>query len=277
MHAVRQPGLLEHDGDLAAVRRRPRVEVDHRAASSDQRHLQRDRSARLTASADGALRARLHAQSAGVAIRARTANACDRRARTACRARSNRALPLGVSRRTRRRDTDRRARSLPCLAARGRCGRRAGFGAQGSAIGVHRARGRLVNDSAIATARRGALNIRRPLVAGHGERKTRPHRLIVQPDEGMAPVVELIDGAKRSLRVKQFTLTDSATSCRRSSAPSPRRRRADHAQSAPLVGRPRQRRVARGAQARQDHHRVEQPGIRRHAREVDGHRRRRWR
>ncbi|MBX3024010.1 cardiolipin synthase [bacterium] len=34
------------------------------------------------------------------------------------------------------------------------------------------------------------------------------HRLIVQPDDGVAPVVELIDGAARSLRVKQFTLTD---------------------------------------------------------------------
>lgn len=36
------------------------------------------------------------------------------------------------------------------------------------------------------------------------------HRLIVQPDEGTAPVIELIDGAKKSLRVKQFTLTESA-------------------------------------------------------------------
>ena len=35
------------------------------------------------------------------------------------------------------------------------------------------------------------------------------HRLIVQPDDGTAPVVELIDGAQKSLRVKQFTLTDS--------------------------------------------------------------------
>jgi phosphatidylserine/phosphatidylglycerophosphate/cardiolipin synthase-like enzyme len=36
------------------------------------------------------------------------------------------------------------------------------------------------------------------------------HRLIVQPDEGTGPVVELIGGAQKSLRVKQFTLTDSA-------------------------------------------------------------------
>jgi len=36
------------------------------------------------------------------------------------------------------------------------------------------------------------------------------HRLIVEPDEGTAPVVELINGAQRSLRIKQFTLTDSA-------------------------------------------------------------------
>ncbi len=36
------------------------------------------------------------------------------------------------------------------------------------------------------------------------------HRLIVQPDHGTAPVVELIDGTKKSLRVKQFTLTDAA-------------------------------------------------------------------
>jgi phosphatidylserine/phosphatidylglycerophosphate/cardiolipin synthase-like enzyme len=39
-------------------------------------------------------------------------------------------------------------------------------------------------------------------------KKDEAHRLIVQPDGGVAPVVELIDGAKRSLRVKQFTLTD---------------------------------------------------------------------
>jgi len=36
------------------------------------------------------------------------------------------------------------------------------------------------------------------------------HRLIVEPDEGTAPVVALIDGAHHSLLVKQFTLTDSA-------------------------------------------------------------------
>ena len=35
-----------------------------------------------------------------------------------------------------------------------------------------------------------------------------PHRLIVQPDEGTRPVVELIAAAKKSLRVKQFNLTD---------------------------------------------------------------------
>src|SRR5215470_6105837 len=34
------------------------------------------------------------------------------------------------------------------------------------------------------------------------------HRLIVQPDDGTAPVIELIDSATKSLRVKQFTLTD---------------------------------------------------------------------
>jgi phosphatidylserine/phosphatidylglycerophosphate/cardiolipin synthase-like enzyme len=34
------------------------------------------------------------------------------------------------------------------------------------------------------------------------------HRLIVQPDDGVAPVVEFIDGATRTLRIKQFTLTD---------------------------------------------------------------------
>jgi phosphatidylserine/phosphatidylglycerophosphate/cardiolipin synthase-like enzyme len=43
------------------------------------------------------------------------------------------------------------------------------------------------------------------------ERKAEPHhRLIIEPDEGTAPVVELIDSAEKSLRVKQFTLTDSA-------------------------------------------------------------------
>src|SRR5215475_4669293 len=36
------------------------------------------------------------------------------------------------------------------------------------------------------------------------------HRLIIQPDEGTPPVVDLINGAAKSLRVKQFTLTDSA-------------------------------------------------------------------
>lgn len=41
------------------------------------------------------------------------------------------------------------------------------------------------------------------------EKRSRVHRLIVQPDEGTAPVVDLIDAARKSLRVKQFTLTDS--------------------------------------------------------------------
>jgi phosphatidylserine/phosphatidylglycerophosphate/cardiolipin synthase-like enzyme len=36
------------------------------------------------------------------------------------------------------------------------------------------------------------------------------HRLFIQPDDGTAPVTELVDSAKQSLRVKQFTLTDSA-------------------------------------------------------------------
>ena len=36
------------------------------------------------------------------------------------------------------------------------------------------------------------------------------HRLIIQPDEGTQPVVDLINTAKKSLRLKQFTLTDSA-------------------------------------------------------------------
>ena len=39
-------------------------------------------------------------------------------------------------------------------------------------------------------------------------KKDEDHRLIVQPDDGVAPVVELIGSAKRSLRIKQFTLTD---------------------------------------------------------------------
>jgi cardiolipin synthase len=43
------------------------------------------------------------------------------------------------------------------------------------------------------------------------EKKTEAqHCLIVEPDEGTAPVVALIDAAKKSLRVKQFTLTDPA-------------------------------------------------------------------
>ena len=36
------------------------------------------------------------------------------------------------------------------------------------------------------------------------------HRLIIEPDDGTAPVTELIDSAQHSLRIKQFTLTDSA-------------------------------------------------------------------
>lgn len=39
-------------------------------------------------------------------------------------------------------------------------------------------------------------------------KKDDDHRLIVQPDDGVGPVVELIDRATRTLRVKQFTLTD---------------------------------------------------------------------
>lgn len=34
------------------------------------------------------------------------------------------------------------------------------------------------------------------------------YRLIVQPDDGTGPIVELVDAATQSLRVKQFTLTD---------------------------------------------------------------------
>jgi len=40
------------------------------------------------------------------------------------------------------------------------------------------------------------------------DKKNGSHRLIVQPDDGTAPVIALIDEAKKSLRVKQFTLTD---------------------------------------------------------------------
>jgi phosphatidylserine/phosphatidylglycerophosphate/cardiolipin synthase-like enzyme len=36
------------------------------------------------------------------------------------------------------------------------------------------------------------------------------HRLIIEPYDGTAPVTELIDSAQHSLRIKQFTLTDSA-------------------------------------------------------------------
>jgi phosphatidylserine/phosphatidylglycerophosphate/cardiolipin synthase-like enzyme len=36
------------------------------------------------------------------------------------------------------------------------------------------------------------------------------HRLIVEPDDGAAPVIELIESAAKSLRVKQFTLTEPA-------------------------------------------------------------------
>jgi phosphatidylserine/phosphatidylglycerophosphate/cardiolipin synthase-like enzyme len=39
-------------------------------------------------------------------------------------------------------------------------------------------------------------------------RKDDAHRLIVQPDDGVAPVIALVDSAMRSLRVKQFTLAD---------------------------------------------------------------------
>ncbi|MDX2166054.1 MAG: phospholipase D-like domain-containing protein [Deltaproteobacteria bacterium] len=42
------------------------------------------------------------------------------------------------------------------------------------------------------------------------EKKADEHQLIVQPDEGTDPVVALIDQARKTLRVKQFTLTDSA-------------------------------------------------------------------
>ena len=40
------------------------------------------------------------------------------------------------------------------------------------------------------------------------DKKHGVHTAIVQPDDGTAPVVALIDGATKSLRVKQFTLTD---------------------------------------------------------------------
>ncbi len=40
------------------------------------------------------------------------------------------------------------------------------------------------------------------------DKKHEPHEVIVQPDDGAAAVVALLDGAKKSLRLKQFTLTD---------------------------------------------------------------------
>jgi len=40
------------------------------------------------------------------------------------------------------------------------------------------------------------------------DRKPAYHDLIVQPDEGALPIVALIDGARRTLQVKQFTFTD---------------------------------------------------------------------
>jgi phosphatidylserine/phosphatidylglycerophosphate/cardiolipin synthase-like enzyme len=39
-------------------------------------------------------------------------------------------------------------------------------------------------------------------------KKGHEHQLIIQPDEGVAPVLALLDRARRSLRIKQFTLTD---------------------------------------------------------------------
>ena len=42
------------------------------------------------------------------------------------------------------------------------------------------------------------------------EKKADEHRVIVQPDDGTAPVETLFDAARKSLRVKQFTLTDPA-------------------------------------------------------------------
>jgi cardiolipin synthase len=35
-------------------------------------------------------------------------------------------------------------------------------------------------------------------------------QLIVQPDDGVAPVLEFIRGAQRSLLIKQFTFSDSS-------------------------------------------------------------------
>jgi phosphatidylserine/phosphatidylglycerophosphate/cardiolipin synthase-like enzyme len=40
------------------------------------------------------------------------------------------------------------------------------------------------------------------------DKKHEPHEVIVQPDDGAAAVVALLDGARKSLRLKQFTLTD---------------------------------------------------------------------
>jgi cardiolipin synthase A/B len=40
------------------------------------------------------------------------------------------------------------------------------------------------------------------------DKKHEPHELVVQPDDGVAAVVALLDSAKSSPRLKQFTLTD---------------------------------------------------------------------
>ena len=67
-------------------------------------------------------------------------------------------------------------------------------------------------------------------------------RILVQPDDGVLPLLQLISDAQHSVYIKQFTFTHPQLLQGRHRRAPRRPRRARDAQSAPFIGRPRQRR-----------------------------------
>ena len=98
-------------------------------------------------------------------------------------------------------------------------------------------------------------------------------RVLVQPNDGVLPLLELIGNAERSVWIKQFTFTHPALLDAVIAAHQRWPRRQGHDQPAPVVRRSGQRCALRHARGGRHQGAMEQPEFRRHPREVDGDRR----
>ena len=99
------------------------------------------------------------------------------------------------------------------------------------------------------------------------------HTLIVLPDDSAKPLVDAINGAKRTLQIRMFLFTDptmlqTVLAAKKRGVDRPR-----DAQSRAARRHERQRRDAQGARRREDRGPRQQSRVRPHAPEVDGDRR----